>query len=475
MPGRGGKLKTVRQTVGNADIQEMFSAMMGQGSKDYQIVWPKFKKVRHHTGRAIRILEWLASRPWLERLFPEEQKIIQDYAAQLSREYAEHFGGVPDLDRHLDPLQAQALGGDTESQLELTPNFERVPAEELEAFGEAYTKCVESDLVKTFVVTCRNLTDHKAALEDKENLDKHILLGAGLAFAPFPQLPAANFKAFFHHVGLTVGERETIMIFLHKLYHVTHDVYEAASLPDVNVDDFVEVIMGSMDDLKRHIPRCDDAFAKIRDSVELLRGNFGRYHRDMKQAGNPSIIMENFVIDVSENSSGTSVRVKQQFKKIIGHYRKLAQSRPMDHRAKSLFGEIDRNFSELERREGAVPDEEETAGDPVSKSAAATAAADDPVSKSAAAAPPAAADDLVSKSAAPPPYDAVVPPAGAAPAAEHPETPAERVERKAQLERERRSRARARRTASKSIDAFTERPPAAGEESDLFRELAGGE
>jgi hypothetical protein len=233
------------------------------------------------------------------------------------------------------------------------------------------------------------------------------------------------------------------MIFLHKLYHVTHDVYEAASQPDVNVDDFVDVIMSAMDDLKKHIPRCDEAFGKIRASVDLLRGNFSRYHRDMKQAGNPSIIMENFVIDVSSSSGGTSLKVKQQFKKIIGHYRKLAQSRPMDQRAKSLFGEIDRNFAALEKTGGDSEDVEP----------------EEPAAPAASAAP-----------SAPAPVETATPETAGLVIA--PLTEEERSAKKLQQERERRSRARARRSAAKSIDAFTEKPPVAGEESDLFHDIA---
>src|SRR5690606_16079398 len=116
--------------------------------------------------------------------------------------------------------------------------------------------------------------------------------------------------------------RQYLMVVLHKLYAIGHDVYEAVSAPDVNVNDFVEVIMGSIGDVQKHIPRCDAAFKKIIESVDLLKGNFGDYYKDFTASGNPTIIMENFVVDVSKNTK-SSPAVTAQFRRIIAHYRKL--------------------------------------------------------------------------------------------------------------------------------------------------------
>lgn len=423
---RGISVKSVKTTIGNADVQEMFQSMLGEGSKDVAIVWPKFKRVRRDVERCVRTLSWLADRPWLAREFAAEQASIHQYVLRLEDEFRTYFLEVPDLDAHVDPLLMRAIGDTEEARLDLVPELTSVPAPTLDLFEAAYSVAMESDLVKTLVVLCEHLTVHKTSLEDKEALSDRFLRGAGLTFAPIPSLPAANFKAFSQHDGLSPRERESLKTFLHKLYHVSHDVYQATLLPDINVDDFVDVIMQSMDQLKKQpgLNRCDDAFRKIQASVNLLKGNFTKYSRDMKISGNPTIILESFVVDVSNDETANSPSLKRQFRQIISFYKKQAKNRPMDAKAKTIFAEIDRNFEELDRRS---KDEGEGGG---------AAAGPGPDAASAAAAP----------APAPPPEEE--------PLLVELGTPEERAARKARLLKDRKARATARRAAAKSIDVF---------------------
>jgi hypothetical protein len=439
------RVKTVRQTLGNKDIQGLFQgALSGGGPLDNNIVWPKFKRVRMEIGRTIRVIDWLAGRVWLREHFPHEARGISEYLAQLNSEFTEFFGGAPDLDAHLDPLMLQVCGdGSEESMLDLTPDFTMIPPEKLAVFTELYPRAMKSDLVNTAVTICKNLSSHKTFIEDRAKLNKKFLMGAGLVFAPIPRLPAANFKAFFQSREITDNQREQILVYLHKLYHITHDVYEATTLPDIDVEEFVDVVMSSIEDLKKHIPRCDAAFDKLAESVSMLKANFGSYYRDMTISGNPSIIMENFVVDVAGSSSGSSVRMRSQFQKIISHYRKLSKTKPMSGQAKTLFNEIDRNFEELEKAEPS-------AGDGGGEDGGAAAAA-------APAAEPAAEPLLV-----------LVPDGSAADTSrveevvddEEGEAPplADPAEHKADLLRKRKSRASARRNAARGIEAHLLKP-----------------
>jgi hypothetical protein len=107
--------------------------------------------------------------------------------------------------------------------------------------------------------------------------------------------------------------------------------------------------MSSIDEVKKHIPRCDQAFQKIIESVDLLKGNFNGYYKDYTASGNPTIIMENFVLDVSKNTK-SSPAVTAQFRRIIAHYRKLASQQASNPKLQSLFAQVDANFHELEKR-----------------------------------------------------------------------------------------------------------------------------
>jgi hypothetical protein len=141
------------------------------------------------------------------------------------------------------------------------------------------------------------------------------------------------------------------------MYTIGHDVYEAVSAPDVDVSEFVGVIMSSIGEVKKHIPRCDQAFQKIIESVDLLKGNFNGYYKDYTASGNPTIIMENFVLDVSKNTK-SSPAVTAQFRRIITHYRKLASQQASHPKLQSLFAQVDANFQELENKSKEADAEE---------------------------------------------------------------------------------------------------------------------
>ena len=123
----------------------------------------------------------------------------------------------------------------------------------------------------------------------------------------------------------------------------------------------MQVIISSLDDVKKHIPRCDEAFDKIRESVGLLKGNFGGYYKDYVASNNPTIIMENFVLDVSKKTE-SSPKVTGQFRRIISHYRKLASQQAQHPKLRTLFEQVDKNFSALEK-ESRVADEADTSSD----------------------------------------------------------------------------------------------------------------
>lgn len=449
------KTRKVKSTLDNADVQELFARALGEegSSLDYSVVWPKFKRVRRHVARGVKIIEWLTSRPWICGPFPEEGAAIRAYVNQLKTEFAQLFEALPDLDRHLEPVAANIAEQSPEDADRACPRFDRVPPGELELFSEGYKRAVESDLVNTLVVTCRNLTHYKASLEKRESLRRGFLLRAGLSFAPIPNLPAANFKSFYHSDAATDNVKETILLYLHRLYHITHEVYEAASDPDFSVDDLIQTVSEALEDLKTRpeLERCDDAFQLILNSTDLLRNNFKNYYRDMKNSGNPSVIMENFVLDVADASKDkVGARVRSSFQKIIRYYRKVAKDQPKNSKSQVLINELEKNFSLLERSEGVLE-----------KGEAPAAADEDPDG------PPPDGESA-----------ADAPPAGLAPD----EEPAEEEPLpKEEVLRRRKQRARARKTAAKGIETFVSAPldtsyrPSALARDILGESAAGGD
>ena len=110
----------------------------------------------------------------------------------------------------------------------------------------------------------------------------------------------------------------------------------------------VEVVLSSIDQVKKHIPRCEKAFNKIRDSVSLLKDNFGTYYSQFVESNNPSIIIESFIGDVS-NTSGNDPALAREFKQIINFYKKMVLQNKQFGNSKvtKLFSHVEKQFKTL--------------------------------------------------------------------------------------------------------------------------------
>jgi hypothetical protein len=127
---------------------------------------------------------------------------------------------------------------------------------------------------------------------------------------------------------------------------ISKTVYKTLTSPDVDVKEFSKAIISSISQVKKQIPRCEKAFARIEQSVSLLEGNFDGYYKDFIQSQNPSTIIESFVIDVSQ-SSGGDAQTTRQFRKIISYYQKATQGKIKDPKIKKVFDMLNANFSAM--------------------------------------------------------------------------------------------------------------------------------
>jgi hypothetical protein len=349
-------------------VLEMFDGALGGDGPSLKIAWPKYAETRTQVARFVTLLELFASSSSMAT-FDAAREALSDYAARLRKEFEEVFA-APDL-RALYPASgadvAEAAGVD------VPVDFDAVSPEHYKLFTDVAARVKDSDIVKTAVVTCKNLVDHKKALEDEAKPSPSFLIrSASMSFTPLPELAAVNFKAIYISDRLLPDQKQFVLRILCKLYAITRAVYDAVSAPDVDVEEFSEIITASLADVKKLIPRCDEAFDKLAGSVDLLKGNFNDYWSDSVAAGNKSLIMENFVLDVSRSST-SSPQITRQFRQIISFYRKQASMRVTDPRMRTVFAHVDKNFSELERKssaaaaaadeEGSVTDEEDAATD----------------------------------------------------------------------------------------------------------------
>lgn len=366
------KSKVVKSTLANKDVNDMFKNIMGGGEPgddtSIYVTYPKYLLMKHHASRFIKLLTAMRNLPFM-RCFPEQQNDLDDYINALIKQHAQGFS-APDFTQWLPPAVVVAITPGTIGEAAPTKSVEadyaQVPRDVIVRFNEIFALTKSCSIVNLIIVTCKNLIAYKHSLSDPGALkDRFITKSAQMSIAPLPD-SSLNFKKMYIDDRLTPEDKMYILTVLYKMLKISHDLYDAVTMPDVDVDEFVRMMMSSIDEVKKHIPRCDQAFNKIIESVSMLKGNFNEYYKDFTASGNPTIIIENFVIDVAKTNT-SSPQVTMQFRKIIDHYRKLTAQQASDPRLRSLFQRVDDNFRELEktrRRADAAATEPDYESDP---------------------------------------------------------------------------------------------------------------
>ncbi|CAB5394963.1 unnamed protein product [Rhizophagus irregularis] len=338
------KSRVVHDTLRNRDIIEMFHGILGTNDESISlhVVYPKYETLCSLSTKFIEILNVLYRSSVLSKFDDSMKERLGGYVQEL-RELSHLTFTAPDIRPYLPelPLQLNMTLG--------VEDFSKVPPPIGGQFRKTYLSTKKSQLVNTIIVTCKNLVTHRSYLSDANKLCDQFLTGnAGLSYAPLPNLPGLNFKQIYISTRLDENDRRLLLLVLNKLLVCSYDVYKLASSPDVNVDEFVEVIKTSIEEVRRHLPRCEMAFDKILTSVDTFKENFEKYYHDYIVSNNPTSIMENFIFDVSKTSD-LSPDMTRQFQQIIAYYRKLAPLQTADPRLQNLFHHVDKNIQELER------------------------------------------------------------------------------------------------------------------------------
>lgn len=350
------KHKATKSALSDTNIIDAFQDMIGGGppsAKGLLLMVPKYETIRETARRYIATVTTLSKSGKLRELIESEMDKLVPYLDTLNSQFETSFQ-APDMKQYL-----KNQGPGIES---LIIDYSDAPAEVIAQFGEEYRKSKECDLVRGILVTCSNLTKYKHFIGNKDKLSNVFLKTPGSSLRPIDGCNF-NFKQAFNLVG--ESERLYLLLVLNKLYTIAHELYEAVTSPDIDVGEFVSILVDNIDSLKKSIPRCNEAFDRIRESIGLLKNNFGNYYREFAASGNPAIIMENFVLDVSKTAKN-DLKIMNQFREIISHYKKIAGQNSSNPKIQSLMKHIDANFKLLEKKtkqaddaadRGVVPDE----------------------------------------------------------------------------------------------------------------------
>lgn len=324
------RAKTIKIPLGdqdNGNLAELFNQMLGTESCNINIAHARWLRIRGLCDQLLRLFEMLIKSPVMRDMpeFKQSRAEIAWFIVESRTAF------TPRIDLN-----------------EYEWNLSLVPPDLKEKFIAEYTRLKTDAHLRAFVIMCDNLIVYKKYLAlDKLN-HKFITNMPGCEWRPLP-FTELDIK---YAVSMDSGENMTrfFMTVLSKALEFSHKLYQEISSPDIDIDQFSDIIMSNIDRLQRlpELSRCRKAFQKIRNSVDMLKGNFGEYYRDFVETKDSTIIVQHFIIDVSKNTDADP-QVLSEFRRIIMYYRKVAGDQITNPKIQKLFDTISEGLKEAEK------------------------------------------------------------------------------------------------------------------------------
>jgi len=329
------KVRVKTKTVKDKELAGMFNQMLGADNVNVGICYPRYVQIRGYIEKVVQVLDLFNSGCKFYESFPE----LTPHNAEI----ATYLDGVrKTLDQYKFELPADA-------------DLSKIDAETTKQFGVIYNDFKKCETVSTLVIMCDGLIAYKKHIGDAKTLNhKFIAVMPGVEFCPFP-FTRLNFKYVINAASSQLANNNTsspmidlVLTVLNKVLSITHNLYKLISTPDVDIDEFVEVVLRNIEEARKRIPRCDKAFNKLVTSVEMLKSNFPGYFRDFAQSSNSTVIIENFVLDVAKNTKADP-ELMRQFRSIIKFYKQMSANQVKNPQVQGLLDKINEQFAKFDK------------------------------------------------------------------------------------------------------------------------------
>lgn len=325
------KIKNIKKIIGGNDINSLFEEMMGLKDASPAIILPKFVKSRNLVRHIYKVLMQFSNFVIFQKDFPEIMT------------------GMKEISLFADKMKKSVYFSETEETEIQYRNLSKV---ELNAL---YKKIKDNTYIKRLIGLGGKLKRYSTYIDDKNNLrDGFIGQEPGLSFNIFDfstfdlKVLWAN-KKVYNNNGIV---KKYVLNVLHLLWKDCFELYKIITSPDVDMDKFTEVLFVSIEKLKKTpgLNRCNNAFNRISSSVDLLKNNFDNYYRESVASSNPNMIIESFIVDVS-NQGGSNASLTREFRQIIQfiHKQSVKSGKAKSPQIKKMFSVLNNNFKIMEQ------------------------------------------------------------------------------------------------------------------------------
>lgn len=366
MPRGKAKLVKIKTDLSQdtEGIAEVFGSIIGatDGSNLHlHMAHPKFIKMKSEINRFVYLLEVMADLQFMtyqqDFVVDNFQKFVSDVRAEFEELFCSEE--VMIIDQFMSPMAAAAIGTKFTAYTPSQSDYVDIPKAMLRDFSTSYGKIKDHNIMTLALTVYELLSNYEDFIGDKDNLDGSFLLQMSQrAFNPFPVSGIIDFRNMYVDSQCEESDKDDILVILHKLLTISRTIYELSNTSDIDITEFVEIVRNSLTTVKKQIPRCDQAFDEIMNSLHLLTTNFDGYYKDFSDTGNSTIMIEGFIGDVAKNTNN-SPTLARQFKQIIGHYRKISAQMNSSNSAKAsqirgLMNMIDKRADDIEEMTAAA-------------------------------------------------------------------------------------------------------------------------
>jgi hypothetical protein len=348
MPVKIKQIIPKKQKEDIKEINEMFEQITGSADADLEVIAPKIADVKNSLKtycKALQILETQMRKASIDdKDINTDLKEIKDHYTVICK--AHHLfikdeNGV---------MTDKFVGDDTQNSY-----FSMTKPE----VNELYKTLKNDQHVVSCVKSSGYLKKRYAKhLMDKDNIsDSFVKNEPGVSLYPFP-FSKFDIKQLWIQEKVSSLEKKLIITVLHKVLISGIKIYNVITSPDIDIKKYSGVLVDSIKGLKKQIPGCEAAFKLISNSVGMLENNFDNYYKDSIVAGNPGMIMENFVLDIAKKQkAGTNTVL--QFSRIISELRKRFGNNT-DPRVSKLLSTLNKQIGLLD---GTQNDDEKNIDD----------------------------------------------------------------------------------------------------------------
>jgi hypothetical protein len=327
-------------TTDQETLAELFEQMTGGKDAESEIILPKYINVMNMLKKIYRLYNLLcgldvfantfSEYTWVDEIKLFLNDIIEECELEQDANYTEEF-----IYSKYNELVEQK---DTDSATPSNNSFK-------EYINIIYKKLKSSSVIKKIMITSANLVPFRTHLMKDIPSDTFIKREPGNTFTPLA-FTTLDLRLIWNY-DVEPKCHKFILNILQHTFKLSYEIYDIIYSPDIDINQFSDLLISTITKLRKQIPRCDRAFDVIEQSVNMLRKNFKDYFRVSVETENPSSILESFIVDVASTQKANP-SVVAEFRRITMFMKKNA-SNNSDPRVKKLFSMLNMQFSKIDK------------------------------------------------------------------------------------------------------------------------------